>query len=88
MVERVPDSFVTPMVSAYTPPAASEGTLSPSHPAAEIIHFKGESSRRNKLASRIHFYNSMFIFSKKYFSEKGLYRCAATRPTFSPFSSR
>lgn len=40
------------------------------HPAAEVIHFKGESSRKNRIESAIHFYNSMFIFSRKYFSER------------------
>jgi GT2 family glycosyltransferase len=40
------------------------------HPAAEIIHFKGESSRKNRVESKLHFYNSMFIFSKKYFSQR------------------
>ncbi len=40
------------------------------HPIAEIIHFKGESSKKNRFRSALNFYNSMFIFSKKYFSEK------------------
>lgn len=38
------------------------------HPAADVIHFKGESSRKNRMESKLHFYNSMFIFSKKHFA--------------------
>jgi GT2 family glycosyltransferase len=40
------------------------------HPASEVIHFKGESSRKNRFQSALSFYNSMFIFSRKYFAEK------------------
>jgi O-antigen biosynthesis protein len=40
------------------------------HPASEIIHFKGESSRKNRVESRLHFYNSMFIFSRKHFTQR------------------
>ncbi|OGJ93185.1 MAG: hypothetical protein A2248_17590 [Candidatus Raymondbacteria bacterium RIFOXYA2_FULL_49_16] len=40
------------------------------YPASEIIHFKGESSRKNRLQSALNFYNSMFIFSKKHFGQR------------------
>jgi GT2 family glycosyltransferase len=40
------------------------------HPISEVIHFKGESSRKNRFKSAMSFYNSMFIFSRKYFAEK------------------
>ncbi|MBL8026129.1 MAG: glycosyltransferase [Fibrobacteres bacterium] len=40
------------------------------HPVSDVIHFKGESSRKNRLKSAVSFYDSMFIFSKKYFAEK------------------
>ncbi|MFH0921991.1 MAG: glycosyltransferase [Fibrobacterota bacterium] len=39
-------------------------------PACEVIHFKGESSRKNRLQSAAHFYNSMFIFTNKYFGQR------------------
>jgi GT2 family glycosyltransferase len=39
-------------------------------PSSEVIHFKGRSSRKNRIKSAVHFYNSMLIFSKKYFSKK------------------
>jgi GT2 family glycosyltransferase/lipopolysaccharide/colanic/teichoic acid biosynthesis glycosyltransferase len=40
------------------------------NPNAEIIHYKGGSSRQNKLRSFYEFYHSMFIFHEKHFSDK------------------
>ncbi|OGS34038.1 MAG: hypothetical protein A2293_00995 [Elusimicrobia bacterium RIFOXYB2_FULL_49_7] len=39
-------------------------------PLSEIIHFKGKSSRKNRFQSAWNFYNSMIIFSRKYFSRQ------------------
>lgn len=38
-----------------------------------IIHFKGESTKRDSVQSTYHFYNSMLLFVKKYHSSNWLY---------------
>lgn len=40
------------------------------HPCCGVIHFKGKSSRKNRFQSAWSFYNSMVIFSRKYFGQK------------------
>ncbi|HCI56143.1 MAG TPA: hypothetical protein DFI01_09520 [Bacteroidales bacterium] len=40
------------------------------YPEVKIIHFKGESSRKNPINSTIHFYKAMLIFAEKHFNKK------------------
>jgi len=39
------------------------------HPAAEIVHYKGESTKYNSRRAAIEFYRAMYLFHKKHFAK-------------------
>lgn len=39
------------------------------HPAAQIIHYKGESTKHNSRKAAIEFYRAMYLFHKKHFAK-------------------